>query len=412
MATNSNDQRQASPSPKVQGDATPQQVPQPLSNPNPIVMAGIKYRKEVILLVCVLIAFGIYALKVMNKNEFPSFTIREGVVAAVYPGATVEQIENEVLKPLEDYIFSYKQVDKTKTHSQISAGMLIIFVELDNDVQDSKPFWNEFKIGMDQVKLTLPPGVLAVETLSNFGDTSALLITMQSDDKTYRELGDYMDRLKDRLRTVESVGTMSVTGKQTEQIAVYLNPEKLKHYALSETTVGATLLAQGFQTTGGSLKSGHYTQPIIVTRSVNSVADVADMIVFSTPDGSVVRLGEIADIRREYPEPDSYITNNFQKCILLSVQMKEGYNIVEMGKEVDKQIDAFKSEIPESVTLFKITDQPVVVNSSVNYFLVELLVAIIAVVVAHSELSKPRVGVPNSDATRQMGPRGSFGSPQ
>lgn len=330
---------------------------------------------------CVLIAFGIYALKVMNKNEFPSFTIREGVVAAVYPGATVEQIENEVLKPLEDYIFSYKQVDKTKTHSQISAGMLIIFVELDNDVQDSKPFWNEFKIGMDQVKLTLPPGVLAVETLSNFGDTSALLITMQSDDKTYRELGDYMDRLKDRLRTVESVGTMSVTGKQTEQIAVYLNPEKLKHYALSETTVGATLLAQGFQTTGGSLKSGHYTQPIIVTRSVNSVADVADMIVFSTPDGSVVRLGEIADIRREYPEPDSYITNNFQKCILLSVQMKEGYNIVEMGKEVDKQINAFKSEIPESVTLFKITDQPVVVNSSVNYFLVELLVAIIAVVV-------------------------------
>ena len=381
MATNSNDPRQASPQPKAKADATPQQVPQPLSNPNPIVMAGIKYRKEVILLVCVLIAFGIYALKVMNKNEFPSFTIREGVVAAVYPGATVEQIENEVLKPLEDYIFSYKQVDKTKTHSQISAGMLIIFVELDNDVEDSKPFWNEFKIGMDQVKLTLPPGVLAVETLSNFGDTSALLITMQSDDKTYRELGDYMDRLKDRLRTVESVGTMSVTGKQTEQIAVYLNPEKLKHYALSETTVGATLLAQGFQTTGGSLKSGHYTQPIIVTRSVNSVADVADMIVFSTPDGSVVRLGEIADIRREYPEPDSYITNNFQKCILLSVQMKEGYNIVEMGKEVDKQIDAFKSEIPESVTLFKITDQPVVVNSSVNYFLVELLVAIIAVVV-------------------------------
>lgn len=381
MATNSNDPRQASPQPKAKADATPQQVPQPLSNPNPIVMAGIKYRKEVILLVCVLIAFGIYALKVMNKNEFPSFTIREGVVAAVYPGATVEQIENEVLKPLEDYIFSYKQVDKTKTHSQISAGMLIIFVELDNDVEDSKPFWNEFKIGMDQVKLTLPPGVLAVETLSNFGDTSALLITMQSDDKTYRELGDYMDRLKDRLRTVESVGTMSVTGKQTEQIAVYLNPEKLKHYALSETTVGATLLAQGFQTTGGSLKSGHYTQPIIVTRSVNSVADVADMIVFSTPDGSVVRLGEIADIRREYPEPDSYITNNFQKCILLSVRMKEGYNIVEMGKEVDKQIDAFKSEIPESVTLFKITDQPVVVNSSVNYFLVELLVAIIAVVV-------------------------------
>ena len=152
-----------------------------------------------------------------------------------------------MLKPLEDYVFSYKQVNKKNTHSRITAGMLIIFVELDNDVENTDEFWNEFKIGMDQVRLTLPPGVLGVETLSNFGDTSALLITMQSDDKTYRELGDYMDRLKDRLRTVESVGTMSVTGKQNEQIAVYLNPEKLKHYALSESTVGATLLAPGIQ---------------------------------------------------------------------------------------------------------------------------------------------------------------------
>lgn len=360
---------------------TPDKVPQKLAKPNPIVVAGMKYSKEVILLVCVLIAFGIYALKVMDKNEFPSFTIREGVVAAVYPGATVEEIEQEVLKPLEDYIFSYKEVDKEKTHSQITDGMLIIFVELDNDVNDSKPFWNEFKIGMEGVKPTLPPGVLAVETLSNFGDTSALLITMQSDDKTYRELKTYMDNLKDRLRTVESVGTMTVSGMQQEEFAVYLNPEKLKHYALSETTVGATLLAQGLKTTGGALKDGNYSNPIKVKRSVNSISDIAEMIVFSSPDGSIVRLGDIADIKREYPEPESYITNNFQKCILLSVQMKDGYNIVEMGKEVGKQIDAFQKELPQSVTLFTITDQPVVVNSSVNYFLVELLVAIIAVVI-------------------------------
>lgn len=378
MATNTPD------TPRV--PSTPQPDPNNSGNkvvkrPNPIVVAGMKYSKEVILLVCVLIAFGIYALQVMDKNEFPSFTIREGVVAAVYPGATVEQIEQEVLKPLEDYVFSYKQVNKKKTHSRITSGMVIIFVELDNDVENTKEFWNEFKIGMEDVKLTLPAGVLGIETLSNFGDTSALLITMQSDDKTYRELGDYMDLLKERLRTVESVGTMSVTGKQNEEIAVYLDPEKLKHYAISEATVGTLLLAEGFKTTGGSLRSKDYTQPIVVKRSVNSIADVADIIVLSTPGGDVVRLGDVAEIKREYPDPESYITNNFQKSILLSVQMKDGYNIVEMGKEVDKQLESFKAEIPDSVTLFKITDQPVVVNSSVNYFLIELLVAIIAVVI-------------------------------
>ena len=356
-------------------------IPNTPPGTNPLVLAGMKYSKEIILLVCVLIAFGIYALKVMDKNEFPSFTIREGVVAAVYPGATVEQIEQEVLKPLEDYVFSFKEVNKKKTHSRVTSGMVIIFVELDDNIDDATPFWNEFKLGMENVKLTLPPGVLGVETLSNFGDTSALLITMQSNDKTYRELGTYMDCLKDRLRTIESVSTLSVTGKQNEEIAVYLDPERLRHYALSEATVGLNLLAQGFKTTGGELRDGSYTKPIMVERAAGTVADVADMIVLSTPGGDVVRLGDIADIRREYPHPDSYITNNGEKCILLSVQMKEGYNIVEMGREVDAQLEAFKPEIPESVTLFKITDQPKVVNASVNYFLIELLIAIIAVVV-------------------------------
>lgn len=365
---------------------SPQAQPDTSSNvenpkPNPIVVMGMKYSKEIILILSLVMAFGIYALEVMNKQEFPVFTVREGVVAALYPGASTTQIENEVLKPLEDYIFSFKEVNKEKTHSQVTAGTVIIFVELDDDVKDSDSFWNEFKYGMEMEKLKLPPGVLGVETISDFGATSSLLITMQSNDKTYRELGEYMDQLKDAIRPVESVGSMTVYGKQKEQIAVYLDPRKLQHYALREETLGALLLARGFKTTGGNLKQPDYTRPIYVERTVNSIEDVANTIVLSTPDGNIVRLRDIAEIKQEYPEPESYITNNFEKCILLSIGIKEGYNVVEMGKEVQKRIDKFKETIPQSVTLFNITDQPVVVNSSVNYFLVELLIAVVAVLV-------------------------------
>ena len=192
----------------------------PQQKPNPIVVMGMRYSNLIILILSMLMAFGIYALEVMNKQEFPSFTVREGVVAAVYPGATSEQMEEEVLKPLEDYIFSYKEVNKKKTRSQVNAGILYIFVELDDDLENTDGFWNEFKLGMEQEKLKLPAGVLAVETISNFGATSSLLITMQSSDKTYRELGVYMDQLKDAIRPVESVGSMTVYGKQNEQIAV------------------------------------------------------------------------------------------------------------------------------------------------------------------------------------------------
>ncbi len=348
---------------------------------SPLVAWGVKYANVVVLMVCVLVVFGIYALQTMNKNEFPNFTIREGVLVAVYPGATSLEMEQQVMKPLENFVFSFKEVNKVKTTSNATDGMVMIYVELDDKVKDTDSFWNTFSRELANVKRQLPSGVLAVEVISNFGDTSALLITMESEDKTYRELGDYMDALQDRLRTIESVGTMSVYGKQSEQISINIDPERLSHYGISEKTLAATLFAKGFQTTGGEIRSDSYTSPIYVDNPLNSVADIADQIVMSTPGGDVVRLKDIAEVRREYPEPASFITNNGRKCILLSVEMKQGNNIVDMGRKVEKQLDAFQSELPADVTLFKITNQPEVVNNSVMDFLRELLIAVIAVIV-------------------------------
>ena len=351
-------------------------------NPN-IVSFGLQYRRIVLLITCVLIAWGVFSLIVMDKNEFPSFTIREGVVAAVYPGADATQVEQEVLKPLQDYVFSYKEVNKKKTTAQVSDGMVMIFITLDDNVNDdeSDQFWDKFKLGMSNVKAGLPSGVLAVQTISDFGNTSALLLTMQGKDKTYRELHDYMERLRDRLRAVPSIGTMTVYGEQTEQVSVNINTERLSHYGIDEKTLAVTLLAQGFETTGGRLKSDAYTMPIYVAESFNSVNDIKETVVFTTPDGDVVRLGDIAEVVREYPEPTSYITNNGDKCLLLSIEMKDGENIVAMGQAAEKVIDKFAEEMPVDMELFKITDQPTVVNLSVLDFLRELLIAIVAVLV-------------------------------
>ncbi len=164
----------------------------PVKN-SPLVVWGMKYANVVVLMVCVLVIFGVYALQTMNKNEFPNFTIREGVLVAVYPGATSLEMEQQVMKHLENFVFSFKEVNKVKTNSNASDGMVMIYVELDDKITDTDSFWNTFSRELNSVKRQLPPGVLATEVISNFGDTSALLITMESDDKTYRELGDYMD---------------------------------------------------------------------------------------------------------------------------------------------------------------------------------------------------------------------------
>lgn len=367
-------------------------VPPPVKI-SPLVKWGYKYHSVVLTIVMMLALFGVFALDRMNKNEFPDITIREGVLVALYPGADAQEMTDQVMKPMEDYIFSFKEVNKTKTRSNATNGMVMTFIELDDNVYDSDEFWSKFNMGLNDLKLTLPPGVLGMKLISDFGETSAILLTMQSKDKTYHELKDYMDRLTERLRVIPSVGTMTVSGMQNEQIAVIVDPERLSKYAIDDKVISATLAAQGLKTTGGSLRSDNYTSPIYVQKPVTTVKELEDLFIMSLPTGQSVRLRDVADIKTEYPEPDSYITNNGEKCLLLSIEMKKGNNVVEMGRLVNEKLEEFENTIPEDVTLFKITNQPEVVNDSVWDFMRELLIAIIAVVIAVMILLPLRVAL-------------------
>lgn len=339
------------------------------------------YRQIIILVVCCLVALGIYSLPEMRKNEFPDFTVRQGLVVAVAPGNTSEEMIEQVTKPLEDYIFSYKEVKKEKSFSTNRDGITYIQVELNDDINNKDEFWSKFKHGISSFRAQLPSNVLAVQVLDDFGDTSALLITMESTDKTYRELKTYMDELQDKLRRIKSVGRMSVYGMQKEQISVILDHEKLSQYALNDQIVAAKLFTKGFATTGGRIKNDSYTQPIYVLKSLNTVYDVQQMIVYTDPAGRNIRLKDIAEVKKEYAPFDSYITNNGKKCLLLSVEMKKGQNIVKMGEEVNEVLNDYSQLLPSDVNIFRITDQSVVVDDSVKNFLRELVIAIVAVIV-------------------------------
>lgn len=348
-----------------------------------IVEWAMHYRQIVMMVAFCLVAFGIYGLANMNKNEFPDFTVRQGVVVGVYPGVSAQDVEEQLTKPLEDYIFSYKEVKKEKTKSYSRNGMAIIQIELNDDISanDKDNFWSKFKHGINTFKAQLPSGVMALMVQDDFGDTSALLITMESEDKTYRELNDYMDELKDKLRRIESIGRMNVIGMQKEQISIYLDSEKMSHYGIGANTIATSLFAKGFVTTAGTQKGDGYNSPIQVERSLNVVGDVEQLVVYSDPAGNVVRLKDVAKVRRDYPKPSSYVTNNGRKCLVLSVEMKKGRSITAMGEDIDKVMSEFKSSLPQDVSIFTITNQSDVVSDSVINFLHELLIAVAAVVI-------------------------------
>ncbi|WP_283391392.1 efflux RND transporter permease subunit [Millionella massiliensis] len=345
-----------------------------------IIESCMRYRRIMLLVVGLLVLLGIYGLAVMPKQEFPPFTIRQGLIVGVYPGATSEEVEEQLAKPLERFMFTYKEVKKAKTYTMSQDGIVYMMVELNDDVHNKDEVWSKIKHGVADFKMQLPSGVLALVVNDDFGDTSALLVSLQSEDKTYRELQNYLDDLEGRLRRIESVSNLRRYGLQNEQITVYFDPDKLAVYGLDQRLLMARLFAQGFTTTGGSVENSGQELPIHFTPSYDSEYEIAEQIVYSDPHGNVIRLKDIARIVREYDDPDSYVTNNGRKAVILSMEMREGNNIVEYGKEVDEVLAEFQKTLPEDVQIERIADQPKVVDESVTSFVRDLLVSIVVVI--------------------------------
>lgn len=356
-----------------------------------IIEWAMKYKEIVILIVVTLMLFGIYALRVMPKQEFPIFTIRQGVIVGVYPGATPDEVEEQLAKPLEEFVFTYKEVRKAKTYSQSRDGILYLYVELNEDVNNKDEVWSKIKHGLNGFKSNLPSGVLALIANDDFGDTSALLITLESETKTHRQLQTHLENLEDKMRRIESVSNLRHYGLRNEQISIYIEKEKLASYGINLISLYQTLVSKGLIVPSGNIDNKDLVVPIHISRPYQSEIDIEEQIIFSDAGGNHIRLKNVAKVVREYPKPDSYITNNGKNCLVLSAEMRPGFNIVQYGKDVDAVLQEFQKTLPDDISIYRIADQPKVVDNSVNTFLQELLIAICAVILVTMVLLPFRV---------------------
>jgi len=336
--------------------------------------------KIVFLLIGILVIFGIFGLDKMNKQEFPEFTMRFGIVAGVYPGASADVVEEQLTTPLEDYLFTFPEVNKNKTYSYTKEGICYVNVMLDNNVHNQTIAWSKIRHGLDDFKRELPPGVLGIAVVDNFDNSSAILITMDSKEKSYREMSRYMDRLKDQLRTIPATNNIRIYGDLKEVLNVYLDKTKLATYGVSHASLTAQLMAQGLQSVGGSIDNEVLSVPVIVESPLQSESELGSLIVSTTPDGHNIRLRDVARIEREYQKPSTFITKDGRDALVMSVDMRQGNNIVKFGEEVNKVMADFQRTLPDGVSIYRITDLPKVVDDSVWSFLKDLLTAILVVI--------------------------------
>jgi multidrug efflux pump subunit AcrB len=348
---------------------------------NGIIEQAMRYNQITLLIVGLAVVLGVYGLIEMPKQEFPDFTIRQGVVVGVYPGATSAEVEEQLAKPLEHFLYTYKEIKRNKTYSMSRDGIVYVMVELNDNINEKDRVWSKIKLGLQNFKMQLPSGVLALMAKDDFGDTSALLISIESEDKTYRELQNYVEELEDQLRPISSVSNLRRYGEQKEQISIYVDRDKLSVYNINNNLLMAELLTQGFSVSGGKIEGKNADMPIYVSDVYDSEKEIEEQIILTQEDGTAIRLKDVAKVVREYPTPDSYIMNNGKKCIILSMEMRSGNNIVEYGKEVDEVLGKFQQNLPDSVSIRRIADQPKVVGDSVYSFLRDLLIAILVVII-------------------------------
>ena len=338
-------------------------------------------RQHGIVLTCfiLLMCFGIWSLPRLNKDEFPQFTIRQGIVAAIYPGANAEEVEQQVTIPLEDYINSFEEVDKEQTYSVTEDGIVYVYVMIRVSVRDNNAAWTRIRAGLPLLQKTaLPAGVLQTVVIDDFGNTSSLLLAVESPERSPRELEQYAKHICRHLRMIPEMGKLRIMGQQNEEIAITVDAERLSAYGISEQVLQAQFALQGLRTIGGG---GAGQNSFQVAIPYQSEYEIQEQIIWADPvSGATIRLKDVATVERRYQEADKYVEFDGASCLIINMEMVPGHNIVAFGEKVDKVLAEASEQLPPDIKFHRITDQPKVVNDSVLSFLRDILISILVVI--------------------------------
>jgi len=360
---------------------------------NPV-RAALRYPQVTLVLSGMLFVAGLYSFVTMPRREDPKITIRTGIVAAVYPGASVEEVEDQVTSKIEERLFRFEEVRREKTFSTSRNGMVIINVELNKSVKDPDQFWSKLRLDLAQLKATgLPSGVIGPMVDSDFGDTVAALIAVHGGGYGPRELKDYAQTVEAGLRTIPAVSKIKRIGDQKEEIDVSTSSEQLAQYAVNPLRIMQALAGRNTVEYAGRVPAGTSKVPIEANNTFTAEDQIRQVTADVSPTGQPVHIGDLADVTRVYKDPTEYARREGEQTILLSVEMHEGNNIVDFGNTLRDKLKSIQTTLPPDVKLDLVADQPQAVHDRINSFFVEFGIAIIAVILITMLLLPMRVAL-------------------
>ena len=338
-------------------------------------------RSLTVYLMIVAVVAGLFAFVKLGRNEDPSFVIKTMVVQAAWPGASVDDMLKQVTERLERTLQETPKLDFLRSFTR--AGVTTIFVNLKDSAgaREIPDIWYHVRKSIGDMRHTLPAGVVGPGFNDEFGDTFGIIYGFTADGFTHRELRDYVEDVRSKLLHVRDVSKIEILGAQDEKIFVEFRMEELASLGIDRSALIAALQAQNVVQPAGTIQTGNEALSLRVSGAFRSEEDVAN--VNFAVGGRMLRLSDIARVKRGFADPPQPLFRvNGQPAIGLAIAMRDGGDILALGRNVQRAIAEATADLPVGVEPKLVADQAATVDSAISEFMTSLWQAVGIILVA------------------------------
>lgn len=342
---------------------------------------AIRHKQIVYFFIIAIITGGLWSYFHLGRSEDPDFTIRQAVVTAAWPGASAQQITQQVTDPLEKKLQDTKGLDyiKSFTHD----GKTVIYVNLKDSVpkEEMQTRWHEIRNLVNDEWGSLPSGVMGPYINDRFDDVYGSIYAVTGDGFSYEEKRKYAENIRRRLTGVEDVQKVELLGVQKQEIYVEMDQNKLASFGMKPSDVFAMLQQQGAMMPAGMIHTDSRNVAVRVEGLLDTVESLKELPIHVGERS--FHLGDVATVTQMYADPEtSLMYFNGKPAVGIAVSMAPGGNNLVLGKNLEKEIEKEKAELPAGLDIEQVADQPSVVNDSIHEFTKSLLEAIVIVMAA------------------------------
>lgn len=353
---------------------------------------ALRHKSIIYYFIAVLLTFGIFSFTHMGRMEDPDFTMRTMVVGVSWPGASPQQMSDQVTDKLEEKLRDLPGVDYTKSFTDGSKS--VIYINLKEDLPSNKirPAWEEARNMINDEWKSLPSGVQGPSINDRFDDVYGTIYALSGDEFSYEEKRQQAENLKRQLLSVPNVKKITLIGVQEKSLDVTINKDKLASYQVSTQQLLTALKQQSAMVPAGMVNTDTNNVYLRINGVFDSVDEVKNMPI--RINNQTIRLGDIADVTMTYKDPSSpQFYYEGKPAIGIAISMDAGANNIEFGKAIDTKLKELKTTIPAGLSLDQVSNQPHIVKESIGDFSQSLFEAIAIVLLVSFASLGIRTGI-------------------